>query len=293
MTRHRDVHVVDPAAAQVGEGPRWDAAVERLVWVDITAGVVHLTGTDGSRTSFDVGSDVGAALPAAGGGWLLAVRSGLASMNGSGWVTGLLDLHGDRPDLRCNDAACDPRGRAFVGTMAYDQAAGAAHLYRLDPGPRATVVFDGLTLSNGLGWSPDGTTLWFVDSAEQRVRRHCYDLDAGVPGTLEAVIDVPAGSGMPDGLCVDDDGCVWLGLWGGSAVHRYTPDGRLDSVVELPTSQITSCAFGGPDLRTLFVTSATHEMTPEARAAEPLAGALFAVDVGVGGPAAVPWQERT
>lgn len=293
VTRHRDVHVVDRAAAQVGEGPAWDASLGELAWVDITAGLVHFSGTDGSRRSIDVGTHVGAVLPAAGGGWLLAVQRGLARLAPSGTVTDVVDLHSERPDLRCNDAKCDPLGRAFVGTMAYDERPGEASLYRVDPGLRATPVLDGLTLANGLGWSPDGSMMWFIDSATQRVGRYRYDLESGRMGTVEATIEIPAAVGMPDGMCVDDDGCAWVGLWGGSVVHRYTPDGRLDAVIEMPASQITSCAFGGPGQGTLFITSATHQMTTGALAAEPLAGALFAVDVGVTGPAAVPWENRT
>ena len=293
VTGHRDVHVVDRAAAQVGEGPAWDTALERLAWVDITAGLVHLSSTDGSRESIDVATHVGAVLPAAGGGWLLAVRRGLARLARDATVTDLVDLHAQRPQLRCNDAKCDPAGRAFVGTMAYDQTPGAASLYRVDPGPRATTVLDRLTIANGLGWSRDGSVMWFIDSATQRVNRYRYDLDSGQLGPVQDSIEVPAAAGMPDGMCVDDQGCAWVGLWGGSAVHRYTPDGRLDTVIQTPASQITSCAFGGLDQRTLFITSATHQMSAGALAAEPLAGALFAVDVGVSGPPAVPWQDPT
>lgn len=296
MRTLRGVEVLDRAAAQVGEGPAWDAARGELVWVDITRNQVRFSRADGTLDRVvDVGVHVGAALPGD-TGWLLATRGGVAVLDLDGGVTEVLDLQSDRPGLRCNDAKCDPRGRPFVGTMAYDLSPGVATLYRLDRGPTATVVFDRLTLANGLGWSPDGTVLWFVDSATQGIARYAYDPDEGTVGAHLGTIGVPAAHGMPDGLCVDDDGCAWVGLWGGSAVHRYTPDGRVDTVVALPASQITSCAFGGPGRSTLHITSATHALSPDALDREPLAGALFGLDLstaGITGPAATPWRPLT
>lgn len=291
MRTYRDVDVLDRAGAAVGEGPAWDTAHGALAWVDITRCQVRLSAADGTLLrTIDVGTHVSAVLPADGGGWLLATQRGLALLSEQGELEDLVDLHGDRPGLRCNDAKCDLRGRALVGTMAYDETPEAASLYRLDSGPSATVLMEGLTLPNGLGWSPDGSTFWFIDSATQTIGRYGYDMDAGSVGPLLGTVDVPAEVGMPDGLCVDDDGCAWVGLWGGSAVHRYTPDGALDAVVELPTSQVTSCAFGGLGLATLFITTATHQMSAGALAREPLAGSLFALDVGRTGPAATPWR---
>ena len=291
MKSFRNLEVLDRASAAVGEGPSWDAARDALVWVDITRGTVFLTGLGGDRlATFDVGGDVSAALPVEGGGWLLARQRGLSTLSEAGDLQSLLDLHPDTPEMRCNDAKCDPMGRAFVGTMPYQNVAGAATLYRVDHGPRATVIMDDLTLSNGLGWDASGAAFWFIDSATQSVRRYAYDIDTGEVNALLETIHIPARTGMPDGLCVDDEGCAWVGLWGGSAVQRYTPDGRLDAVVEVPASQVTSCAFGGPNGATLFITTATHQLSAERLASEPLAGALFATDVGVSGPAATPWR---
>lgn len=275
MIRTLEAELLEAAGAQVGEGPLWDVRHDCLVWVDITAGLVHLT--DG-RT-YDAGTHVGAALPAEGDGWLLATAEGFATLGEDGTVTPLLAFV--EPGLRCNDAKCDPSGQAWAGTMSYTETPGAGTLYRLDPGPSVTPFLSGLTISNGMDWSPDGATMWFTDSVTQVVTGYAYA--SGKLGAAVARLEVEPSSGMPDGLCVDVDGCVWVGLWGGGVVHRYTPDGRLDTVVTVPASQVTSCAFGGS---TLYITTAVHRL----REPEPLAGGLFTVETGTQGPPATLWK---
>lgn len=290
LTRTLATVVVNGVTAEVGEAPLWDSRHDALVWVDLPVGRVHLLPVAGEPKTYDVGSYVGAALPSSRGGWLLADAVGFRELAESGKLTTVLSVHGDQPMLRFNDAKCDPAGRAWAGSMAYDKAAGAGTLYRLDPGPVATPVRRGLTVSNGLGWSPDGRTMWFADSANPWVEVFDYDLDSGaiVSGRPRAVIHLPDGA-VPDGLCVDDDGCVWVALWGGGAVLRYTPSGVLDTRVELPVSLVTSCTFGDRNLATLFITTARRGLSAEALRLEPLAGAIFAVRPGVTGRAATPW----
>jgi sugar lactone lactonase YvrE len=279
------------ARASLGEAPQWDAAEGALVWVDILAGTVFLTTADGgSVRSFDVGRPVGAALPAAGGGWLLADADGFSTLAPDGRATPLLDLLVDRPELRFNDAMCDPFGRAWAGTISAGMTPGSGTLYRLDPGPRATPVLDGLTVSNGLAWSPDGGTMWFADSADPCVRGFDYDVEDGRLGPRRHAIELRANGAKADGLCVDDEGCVWVAAWGGGVVHRYTPAGRLDTVVEVPAAHVTSCAFGGEHGGTLFITSARAGRTPGQLEQELLAGGLFVVEPRVTGPAATPWR---
>lgn len=276
--RELTASLLEAAGAQVGEAPLWDTRHDCLVWVDITAGLVHLT--DG-RT-FDVGTYVGAAMPAEGGGWLLATRRGFALLAEDGTCTPLLDYI--PKGQRSNDAKCDPAGRAWAGTTANDLAPGLGQLHRLDAGPAATAVLTGLTLPNGLDWSPDGRTMWFTDSFSQQIIGYGYA--DGALGPPVTTITIDPGYGLPDGLCVDVDGCVWVGLWGSGQVHRYTPDGRLDTVVHVPARQVTSCAFGGS---TLYITTAIHELTDP----EPLAGALFTIEPGTQGPPATPWAGPT
>jgi sugar lactone lactonase YvrE len=279
------------ARAALGEAPQWDAREAGLVWVDILAGVVFVTSASGaSRASFAVGHPVGSAMPAEDGGWLLADAVGFTRLASDGRTTPLLALLADRPELRFNDAKCDPMGRAWAGTLSADMAAGTGTLYRLDPGPLATPVLHGLTVSNGLGWSPDGRTMWVADSAERFIRAFEYEADSGRLGASRPAIALRDTAGKADGLCVDDVGCLWVGLWGGGAVHRYAPDGGLDTVVRVPAGQVTSCAFGGSDGSTLYISTARAGLTAAALEHEPLAGGLFVVEPGVTGPAATPWR---
>jgi sugar lactone lactonase YvrE len=288
--RRLTADVAYKAQAEVGEAPVWDPERQALVWVDMPAGRVHLCRAAGGLESFDVGAYLGAALPAAGGGWLLADATGFRQLSVTGEVTTVLPVHPGTPGMRFNDAKCDPMGRAWAGRMSYDKTAGVGALYRLDPGPAATAVRCGLTVPNGLGWSPDSKTMWFADSANPWLEAFSYDVTAGhiAPGNVHRTVALPPGS-VPDGLCVDADGCVWVALWGGGVVLRYTPQGTLDARVELPVSLVTSCAFGGADGTTLFITSARRGLSAEGQAREPLAGAVFALQARVGAPPATPW----
>lgn len=288
MPRSLTVDVLDAAAATIGEGPGWDAAADCLVWVDILGCRVYRTAADGTRrATHPLDRHVGAALPADDGTLLAVRRDGFVRLHADGTVEPILDVLADRPDVRFNDAKVDPHGRAFAGTMTYDESLrGGGELYRLDPGPRVTTVHGPTSVSNGLGWSPDGRRMYFNDTPTGRVTVFDYDADSGTPHDPRPFVEI--GEGSPDGLCVDDDGGVWVGLWGGWALHRYTPDGRLDTTVRLPVSNVTSCAFG-PGGR-LYVTSASIGLDDAQRAAQPLAGALFVVEPGVTGPPATPWR---
>jgi sugar lactone lactonase YvrE len=290
VTAQLDAVLLADVAAELGEGPLWDAERSVLSWVDILAGTVQVTSSGGEELRrYEVGHAVGAALPASGGGFLLADARGFTRLSEDGATADVLDLFAGTPGTRFNDAKCDPAGRAFAGTTSED-AGPVGELCRLDPGPEATPVLSGLGMANGLGWSPDARTMWFADSARPLVTGYEYDLGSGALGAVRQVIDLQETAGVPDGLCVDDEGCVWLALWDGGAVHRYTPDGRLDTVVRLPVSQVTSCTFGGRDMSTLFITTSCWDMTPEALRAQPGAGGIFVVQTGTTGPAATPWR---
>ncbi len=284
MVRESKAEIFVQAGADLAEGPAWNQSAGCLVWVDILGRKVHLTEADGgARASFPFDRHVGAALPAADGTYLVVLRDGFVTLDpATGAVTPVLDVLTDRPGLRFNDAKADPRGRAFAGTMPYSDGTGA--LYRLDPGPAATEVFGPTRLSNGLGWSPDGRTMYFIDTPADTVHAFDYDPDTGKLGDRRVLVEVH----HPDGMCVDDDGCLWIALYGGSAVHRYTPDGRLDAVVKLPVTNVTCCAFG-PGGR-MFITTADNGLSPDEKAKQPLAGSLFVAEPGVTGPFATPWQ---
>lgn len=175
-----------------------------------------------------------------------------------------------------NEGGCDPDGRFYCGSMAYDQRPGGAALYRLDPDGSTRVVLEGVIVSNGLDWSPDGARAYYNDTATYRVSVFDYDRDAGLTGRRTLVET----TGRPDGLTVDAEGGVWVAISNGGAVHRYTPEGALDAVIELPVTKVTACAFGGPDLDQLFITTSRENLPP---GREPLAGALFRAIPGVVG----------
>ncbi|HET9058825.1 MAG TPA: SMP-30/gluconolactonase/LRE family protein [Acidimicrobiales bacterium] len=277
------------ASAVLGEGPNWDEASQRFSWVDVVSSTVYVNTASGSALgTHRAPGHVGAALPAHGGGWLVALPSSLALLSEEGQVGTLLALEQDMPGNRANDAKCDPLGRAFVGTMSYDESVTNGALYRIDPGPQATRVLSGLGVANGLGWSPDATTMYFIDSPTREVRAYPFDRDSGAIGEGRPLARVSGG--YPDGMCTDDDGCLWVALFAGGCVHRYTPNGDLDTVVHVPATYTTSCCFGGPGRDLLVVTTATRDLDEAGRAAEPLAGSVFAVSPGVSGPGATPWR---
>ena len=264
----------------LGEGPRYDAIRRELLWVDIDAG--RLLRADPDRldtvTETTIDATLGAAAPATGGGWIVAAGRGLATLGPEGVTQPLAEL--EPAGNRMNDGACDPRGRFWVGSMALDERPGAGSLYRLDPSGDATTVLTGLTIANGLGWSPDGTTMYHADSGPGTITAYDFDADSG---RLERPrVIVRARDGVPDGLTVDDDGLLWVAHFGGARVVRYDPSGREVGRVALPVSQPTSCALVGTRL---LITTASRDVAD----AEPDAGRLFAADVGVTGPPAAPY----
>ena len=260
------------------EGPVWSEAWGGLRWVDMLAGDVLSLTDGGAVTRRHVGRVAAALRPRESGGAVIAVERGFVLEAPDGALERLPDLWVD-PGVRMNDGACDPDGRFYCGSMAYDQRAGAGALYRLDPDGRVHTALRGVTISNGLDWSPDGARAYYADTATAQVSVFAYDRERGLtaPRTFVAVA---AQDGAPDGLTVDAEGGVWVALYGGHAVRRYTPEGRLDELVELPVTNPTACAFGGRDLEQLFITT-TRENVPAGR--EPSSGSVFVCIPGVPG----------
>ncbi|WP_255951467.1 SMP-30/gluconolactonase/LRE family protein [Streptomyces odontomachi] len=274
------------AQAALGEGPTWDAATGRLIWVDIVGSRVHtFDPATGHRTVMTTEQHVGAAKPRTGGGLVVNLRDGIGlydgtdSADGTG-AGGFRWLHHEPvPGRRANDAAVAPDGALWAGTMYYDEKPGGGTLARVAPDGTVTSVLDDVTISNGTGWSPDGRLMYYVDTVTGRIDVFDVTADgAQVTGRREFAA-VEAGAGSPDGLTVDADGCVWVALWGGAAVRRYAPSGALDRVVAVPTSLTTACAFGGPRLTDLYITTARVGLD----APHPLDGSVLVVpDAGQG-----------
>lgn len=271
--------------AEVGEGPIWDDSSGTLLWLDIPAGYVHRfdpqTGLD---ETLHVGQPVSAVAVRRGGGLVLALRDGFGLLDpGSHEVRLAVAVELDRPGNRMNDGKCDAAGRFWAGTMAFDSSPAAGTLYRLAPDLSVQPMLTELTISNGLGWSLDGRTLYFVDSAANGIDAYDFDVGDGTIRNCRRIVEIPTEEGLPDGITIDADGFLWVALWGGGEVRRYAPDGTLAAVVELPATQVTSCAFGGSELDELYVTTATAGLSEEDVRAQPQAGALFRIRPGVRG----------
>ncbi len=281
----RDVELLVDAHAKVGEGPVWDTLDSVLYWVDILSNAVHrYDPATGADQTFDVGQAVGAVALRAAGGLLLALRDGFGVL---GTTTGQVALRTpveqDTPATRMNDGKPDPAGRFWGGTMAFSAEPGRGSFYRLDRDWTVTKLFGGVTISNGLDWSLGGRTMYYIDSTTQYVDAFDFDPDQGQIGNRRHLIEIPAEVGLPDGMTLDAEGFLWVVLHGAGAIHRYAEDGRLDRVVRLPASQATCCAFGGPDLTDLYITTAAQGLSPERLAEQPHAGGLFKYRPGVPG----------
>jgi sugar lactone lactonase YvrE len=271
------------ARARLGEGPVWEARSGRLAWVDIEGRELHSTdpGT-GATTTQPMPLPIGIAVPRESGGYIAALEDGFHAIDAQGGTERVAAIDSEAGRLRFNDGACDPVGRFLAGTMAYDYAPGAAALYRLDPDLRVSRLLGDVTISNGLGWSPDGGTMYYVDTPTRRIDAFDYDVATGAISGRRPFVDID-GVGRPDGLCVDVEGAVWVALWPGWSVRRYLADGTLDAILAVPVAEVSSCTFGGPDLDELFITTAWTGLSDEERQAQPHAGSLFRASVGVRG----------
>jgi sugar lactone lactonase YvrE len=280
----------------LSEGPRWDAEKAELIWVDILAGELYAAALDDDGNlepvrTFRAGRHVGAAAPAIGGGYVLAAAGGFCHIDDDGVLTELAQPERGHPQVRMNDGICDPQGRFWGGTMAYAETPGAGRLYRLELDGSCALVLTGLTISNGMGWSPDETTMYLADSGTADVYAFDFDSASGHIGGRRAFAHVDLPGAAPDGLTVDGNGDVWVALWNGGALARYAPDGSLRETVSIMVDRPTSCAFGGPDRATLFVTTSREGLDGSALAHQPAAGHVLRIDgIGVTGPPCSPYR---
>ena len=259
------------AEAELGEGPTWDPASGRLIWIDILGSRIHTYDpVSGRRSVRTTPQHVGAVKPRAGGGLVLNLRDGVGLLDPDDTFRWL--HHEPVPGRRANDAAVAPDGSLWAGTMRYDEAPGGGTLSRVTGDGTVEVILDDVAVSNGTGWSPDGRLMYYIDSPTRRL--DVFDFtDDGRAVNRRPLVEIEDGAGFPDGLTVDAEGCVWVALWEGASVRRYTPTGELDRVVPLPVPRVTACAFAGPDLTDLYITTARVGLTsPPA-----LAGSVFVI----------------
>lgn len=275
------------AAANLGEGALWDTRTNSLLWVDIVERrVAQFDPATRQNRVWQLETMVGAVVPTTDDDLMVAVHEGFARLNRE---TGCLSelqtpANHDPATLRFNDGKCDPAGRFIAGTMSLSQQRGSAALYALHPDGRLRRLLTGVTVSNGLAWSLDGSRLYYIDTPRRTIDAFDYDLAAGTIRNRRTAIEIPSELGYPDGMTRDADGMLWVAMWDGGAVTRWNPNsGRLLQSLALPVSRVTSCAFGGPNLATLFVTSARRGLTPAELRRQPLAGGIFALHPAASG----------
>jgi sugar lactone lactonase YvrE len=276
------LQALDHVLCDLGESAVWDDRRGRLHWVDITTGRVHTRDwASGVVSTLVLGDMVGSVGLRAGGGLVAALRHALAYVDvDAGTVETLGEVEADLAGNRCNDGAVDPAGRFWFGTMDLAETDPTGSFYCLRPDGTVTAAFGGIVCSNGPAWSPDGRTLYHVDSTRQRVRAYPFDPATGEVGEGRVFADDTGTGWYPDGVTVDAAGYVWNCKWAGSKIVRYAPDGAVDREIHLPVPRPTRCAFVGPDLSVLAVTTARIGMSEAELAAAPLSGQVLIVDPG-------------
>lgn len=271
---------------ELGEGPVWDSRLGVLYWVDIYAGTLHIYNPqDGDDHTIHIGEPLGCAAPRRTGGLILGLGSGFGTLDLSdGSWTHLtipqLNLHGNR----FNDGKCDPVGRFIAGTMDDTEKSASGSLYSLDPDFTLRTLITGLHISNGLTWSPDNRTFYFIDTPTRFVMAYDYDLAIGRIANPRPVVSIPPDLGWPDGMTSDIEGMLWVALWGGARITRWDPaTGQMVAEFSIPALNVTSCIFGGSNLTDLFITTARKGLTTSELAEYPLSGGLFRLKTNIRG----------
>ena len=289
MTVQVDVEVVRPPGDHLGEGPHWDSHTQTLVRVDATAGrVMRLDPTTGSEETFAVGPSVGFAIPRAAGGFVLGIEHEIVVMEHDGARRVVASTATRDPTVRFNDGKCDAAGRLWAGTMSTRDRRGAGGLYCVFASHGLEQRLTDVTVANGPAWNLAGDRMYFTDSPSGRIDVFDYDAGTGAISNRRSFVQFGAGDGVPDGMAVDAEDCLWVCAFEGGEIRRLAPDGVLVRRIAMPVSNPTSLAFGGPALSILYVTSAKHRLSADQLEAQPLAGAVFALDPGTHGIPSAP-----
>ncbi len=275
------------AQAKLGEGPCWDARNNLLYWVDIEGFALHVynpaTKTD---RAINVGQHIGAAVVRQSGGMLVALREGFYHLDlNTEQLTKIVDPEAEQPENRFNDGKCDPAGRFWAGTLFLPETEPElGSLYCLATDLQVQRKLGKVSISNGLAWSADELTMYFIDSPTRQCFAFDYDKASGDMRNRRVVVEIPAGEGWPDGMTIDAEGMLWIALWDGWCVRRYNPNnGALLDEIKVPVARPTSAVFGGANLETMYITSASTRLSAEALAAQPFAGGIFKAHPGVSG----------
>ena len=296
MMRSADVVALPGEAGQtcLGTGIAWDDRRSELVWVDTSRRLVHRAriGRDGRLRlvcTYNLPGRPGSITPVADDeGWVIALERGLHLLRSDGSTLELVAAA--PPGVRMGDAACDRRGRLWVGSMAEDEVTPIGALYRLDRNGELRMMVAGLIVASGIGWSPDGTTMYLADSGMQVVYSYPFDVERGELGKRRVLISLEDVDGTPDSVTVDADGDIWIAMKGGHAIRRFAAGGSLLAVLHVPAEQVTSCAFGGRGFRSLYITTMADTPDADQWASDPDGGALFRVETDASGRSALPFR---
>ncbi len=277
---------VFPVQNEMGETPIWIPEEKALYWVNIPQHTIYrYDSISGEYESFQPELPVRALTRRTGGGWLIIANTGLAFWNRhTNSCEFLVDPCADIPDCELNDGVIDRQGRFLAGSYN-TETLGAADgaLYRMDADRSLHELDTSLVLSNGMGVSPDGTTLYIAEMFAHKITAYDYDSETGNVSNRRTVIDIPEDDGMPDGLTVDSEGCVWAAHWGGGRVTRHDPAGKLERTIKVPSEIVTSVGFGGPEMSELYITTAWYSLSEQQRKEQPQAGDLFRIQTDVTG----------
>jgi sugar lactone lactonase YvrE len=282
------VELVLETTARVGEGPIWDSEANVLYWVDIMSSELHIFDpASGNDRVLDIGQYVTTVVPYKPGSVMVTVHHGFGRVDlETGELTIVADPESHIPTNRFNDGKCDPAGRFWAGTMSLeeDKMQGAGSVYRMDTDGSVHKMIENISISNGIAWSLDHKTMYYIDSLAAEVTAYDYDIDTGKISNKRTACTVPDGQGLPDGMTIDAEGKLWVAHWGGSQVTRWDPDtGQQISSIKTPVAQPAACAFGGPDLDVLYITTARESLSEDDLKSQPLAGSIFKADPGVKG----------
>lgn len=281
-----DVELVIDSKSTLGEGSLWNDRTGQLMWVNIKGEILNFYNprTEMNKEMFS-GQMVGTIVPTESGKVLVALKNGIYSLDPeTGSKKLIVNPERDIPDNRFNDGKCDPSGRFWAGTMSLSGKKEAGALYRLDPDSTIHKMIDHVSISNGIVWSPDKTKMYYIDTPTRKVMAYDYDDATGDISHPKVAVQIPEGMGAPDGMTIDENGKLWVALWGGSAVGNFDPEtGELIRKIDVPAKNVTSCAFGDDDLGTLYITTARESTSDEELQKFPHAGGVFKIRPGVKG----------
>jgi sugar lactone lactonase YvrE len=274
------VELLVDAKATLGEGPIWDARTQSLYWIDILDKRIYA----GSDVLAELDDFIGCIAPRKKGGLILTRRFSFASLElDSAKLTSLITLKAEPLNNRFNDGKCDPRGRFLAGTMDLGESESTGSLYSFD-GKSVIRLLSNITISNGLTWSPDYKTFYYIDTPTREVRAFDYDLETGVIANSRSAIYVPEAFGWPDGMTSDQQGNLWIAMWGGAQITKWNPNtGQLLEGIPVPAKNVSSCVFGGKDLNELYITSARKDLDEATLTRYPLTGGVFRIQTNVEG----------